>query len=134
MEALVNSGKSNGFAAQDKRKTVETGSTGGTGNTPTPLKIPLVPKLPVVLISDKTRYIKSIVSISRCPGGHSKLTPSNAGLHFSEMRPFLLWNISENIRPRGLLRYQTEAKLHLKQKLFSNEADSIALCTWMPFS
>lgn len=61
MEAPVNSRKSNGFVEQDKCKTVETGSDGGTGNTPAPsLKIPLVPKFPVVLISDRTHYIKSI--------------------------------------------------------------------------
>lgn len=50
MEALVNSRKRNGFAAPDKCKIVETGSNGGTGNTATLLKIPLVPKFPVVLI------------------------------------------------------------------------------------
>lgn len=89
MEAPVNSRRSSGFPAQSECSTVETGSNGATGNTPAPpLKFPIVPKLPVVLISDKTYYIKSIVSISQRLGGHSKLTSSNAGLHFTEMRPF----------------------------------------------
>lgn len=89
MEALVNSRKSSSFVAQDKCKAVETGCNGGTGNTPTAsLKIPLLPKFPVVLTSDKTHYIKSIVSISQCLSGHSKLTSSNAWLHFTERWPF----------------------------------------------
>lgn len=89
MEAPVNSRKSSGFAAQDECNSVETGSNAAAGNTHAPpLKFPIVPKFPVVLISDKTHYIISIVSISQRLGGFSKLTSSNAWLHFCKMRPF----------------------------------------------
>lgn len=89
MEAPVNNRKSTGFVEQDKLKTVETGSNGGTGNTPAPsLKIPFVPKFPVALISDRAHYIKAIVSICQCLCSRSELTSSNACLSFTEMRPF----------------------------------------------
>lgn len=89
MEAPVNSRKSNGFVEQDGTNVGVLKLALMTGNTPAPsLKIPLVPKFPVVLISDRTRYIKSIVLISQCLSGRSKLTSPSAGLHFTEMRPF----------------------------------------------